>query len=213
MAEEIRALIVDDHAMLRRGLRMILSEEWPRANFGEAGSVPELIQLLRKANWDIVLLDINLPGRSGLDALKDIKHDFPRLPVLVLSGHSEDQYALRVLRAGASGYMTKESAPDELISAIRKVMGGGRYVSATLAEKLAFGLTGEQDKPPHERLSDREYEVLCLIASGKTPSEIADELSLSVKTISTFRTRILSKLSMKTNAEITHYAIQNELVN
>ena len=198
MNASIKILIVDDHAVLRQGLKHILAEEWPHAVFGEAGSVPELMQLLRKDSWDVLLLDINLPGRNGLEALKEIANDKAHLPVLVLSGHPEDQYAIRVLKAGAAGYMTKETAPDELIQAVRKVLAGGRYVSAALAEKLAFGLSDNSDKLPHEHLSDREYQVLCLVASGKTPTEIAEELTLSVKTISTFRTRILSKMDMKT---------------
>jgi DNA-binding NarL/FixJ family response regulator len=153
-----------------------------------------------------------MPGRSGLDVLRDLRHEKPHIPVLVLSVHPEDQYAIRVLRAGASGYLPKETAPDDLIKAIRKVLEGGKYVSASLAEQLAFGLGGDNQKAPHEALSDREYQVMCLLASGKTSTQIAEELMLSVKTISTFRTRVMAKMNMKTNAEITHYAIQNNLV-
>jgi DNA-binding NarL/FixJ family response regulator len=197
---------------VRQGLKHILLEEWAGAVFGEAQNVSELLPLFRKATWDVVLLDINMPGRSGLDVLRDLRQEKPHIPVLVLSVHPEDQYAIRVLRAGASGYLPKETAPDDLIKAIRKVLEGGKYVSASLAEQLAFGLGGDNQKAPHEALSDREYQVMCLLASGKTSTQIAEELMLSVKTISTFRTRVMAKMNMKTNAEITHYAIQNNLV-
>jgi DNA-binding NarL/FixJ family response regulator len=163
--------------------------------------------------YDVVLLDISMPGRSGLDILKQLKGERPKLPILILSMYSEEQYAMRALRAGASGYMTKESAPDELIVAIRKVSEGRKYVTPSLAEKLAISLELGEEKAPHELLSDREYQVMCMVASGKTIKEIADELSLSVKTISTYRSRILEKLSLKTNAAITHYAVQNRLVD
>jgi DNA-binding NarL/FixJ family response regulator len=208
----LRVLIVDDHAVVRQGLKHILVEEWAGAVFGEAQNVSELLPLFRKATWDVVLLDINMPGRSGLDVLRDLRQEKPQIPVLVLSGHPEDQYAVRVLRSGASGYLPKETAPDDLIKAIRKVLEGGKYVSASLAEQLAFGLGGDNQKVPHETLSDREYQVMCLLASGRTSTQIAEELMLSVKTISTFRTRVLAKMNMKTNAELTHYAIQNSLV-
>jgi DNA-binding NarL/FixJ family response regulator len=208
----LRILIVDDHAVVRQGLKHILVEEWAGAVFGEAQNVSELLPLFRKATWDVVLLDINMPGRSGLDVLRDLRQEKPQIPVLVLSGHPEDQYAVRVLRSGASGYLPKETAPDDLIKAIRKVLEGGKYVSASLAEQLAFGLGGDNQKVPHETLSDREYQVMCLLASGRTSTQIAEELMLSVKTISTFRTRVLAKMNMKTNAELTHYAIQNSLV-
>jgi DNA-binding NarL/FixJ family response regulator len=208
----IRILIVDDHAVVRQGLKYILAEEWVGAVFGEAQNVVELLPLFRKQSWDVVLLDINMPGRSGLDVLRDLRQEKPQIPVLVLSGHPEDQYAVRVLKAGAAGYMTKESAPDELIQAIRKVLGGGKYVSAALAEQLASGLDRDAEKLPHETLSDREYQVLCLLGSGKTSTQVAEELMLSVKTISTFRTRVLAKMKMKNNAELTHYAIQHNLV-
>ena len=166
-----------------------------------------------KERWDVVILDITLPGRSGLDVLKDIKRHRPRLPVLVLSMHPEDQFAVRVLRTGASGYMTKESAPEELVGAIKKVLAGGRYVSPALAEKMASYLTIDVEKSPHERLSNREFLILRLIASGKTVSQIAEELSLSVKTVSTYRTRILVKMDMSSNAELTRYAIENQLAD
>jgi DNA-binding NarL/FixJ family response regulator len=210
---KLKILIVDDHAVVRQGIKHILAEDWVGAEFGEAQNVAELLPLFRKGTWDVVLLDINMPGRSGLDVLRDLRQEKPHIPILVLSGHPEDQYAVRVLKAGASGYLPKEMAPDELIKAIRKVLEGGKYVSAALAEQLAFGLGGDTQKAPHELLSDREYQVLCLLASGKTSTQIADELILSVKTISTFRTRVLAKMNMKTNAELTHYAIQNNLVD
>ena len=165
-----------------------------------------------KEEWDVVVLDITMPGRSGLEVLREIKKSKPKLPVLVLSMHPEGQFAVRVLKRGASGYMTKESAPEELVGAIKKVLAGGRYVSPSLAEKLATYLSADGQKSPQEKLSDREFQVLRLIASGKIVSEIAKELSLSVKTISTYRSRILEKMGMKNNAELMHYAMQHQLV-
>lgn len=208
----LRVLVADDHAIVRQGLKMILTEEFYPLAFGEARNGQELLAQLQKGQWDIVVLDITMPGRSGLDVLKELRQLYPKLPVLVLSMHPEDQFAVRVLKAGASGYLTKENVPEEVVKAIRKVIGGGRYVSASLAEKLAFDLQADLDRAPHEALSDREYQVLCMIASGKTVKEIGDELGLSIKTISTYRTRILDKLNMKTNAELTHYAVKNNLV-
>lgn len=208
----MRVLIVDDHAIVRRGLRALLTDEFPGAAFGEASNAREAVELLRKKQWDVALLDITLPGKGGLDLLKDLKAEWPGLPVLVLSGHAEDQFAVRVLKAGGGGYLTKESAPEELAKAIRKILAGGRYVSAALAEKLALGVKTDPTRTPHETLSDREYEVMSRIASGKTVKEIADELSLSSKTISTYRSRILEKLSVKNSAEIVQYAIRNGLV-
>lgn len=207
----IKILVADDHAVVRRGLIQILTEHSDLAVVGEAQHAQELFTLVRSQAWDIVILDVSMPGRSGLDVLKELKSEFPTRPVLILSSHPEDQYAVRTLKAGAAGYLTKDSAPDELVIAVRKAMQGGKYVSATLAEKLAFNLTSETDRLPHETLSDREYQVMCRIASGKTVSEIADEFSLSVKTISTYRTRILEKINLKNNAELTHYAIQHGL--
>ena len=208
----IRVLIVDDHAILRRGLRALLSDTFPKAEFGEAADAEQALEQVGKKQWDVALLDIGLPGKSGLDLLKELKAARPALPVLVLSVHPEDQFAIRALRAGAEGYMTKESAPEVLVNAIRKVLAGGRYVSPTLAEKLALNVSKDSTRTPHETLSDREYEVMCRIASGKTVTEIAGELSLSVKTISTYRARILEKLGLKNSAEITRYAIRNGLV-
>jgi two-component system invasion response regulator UvrY len=208
----MRVLIVDDHAIVRRGLRELLSDEFHGAAFGEASDARQALEQLRKKQWDVALLDINLPGKSGLDLLKELKAEWPKLPVLVLSAHPEDQFAVRALKAGAGGYMTKESAPEELAKAIRKVLAGGRYVSSALAEKLALGVKKDPTRTPHETLSDREYEVMSRIASGKTVTEIAEELSLSGKTISTYRTRILEKLSVKNSAEIVLYAVRNGLV-
>jgi two-component system invasion response regulator UvrY len=208
----IKVLIADDHAVVLEGLKQILSETPDILVAAEATNGQDVLDKIRQTHIDVVVLDIAMPGRSGLDILLHLKRDRPTLPVLVLSIHPEDQYAVRVLKAGACGYLTKESAPAELIAAIRKVVVGGKYVSPSLAEKLAFDLESDVDKPLHETLSDREYEVLCLIALGKTVKEIADKLSLSVKTISTYRSRILEKMKMKNNAELTHYVIRQGLV-
>ena len=208
----MRIMIVDDHAVVRRGLISLLSDEFPGAVFGEASDTTQALTHLRQSHWDVALLDITLPGKSGLDLLKELKAEWPRLPVLVLSGHPEDQCAVRVLKAGAGGYMTKESAPEELAKAIRKVLAGGQYVSATLAEMLAVGVKKDSTRAPHETLSDREYEVMSHIAAGKTVTEIAQELSLSAKTISTYRTRVLEKLGVKNSAKIVQYAVRNGLV-
>jgi DNA-binding NarL/FixJ family response regulator len=208
----MRALIVDDHAILRIGLKRLLADAFPGAAFGEASDARQALEQLKKKEWDVALLDITLPGKNGLDLLKELKLARPKLPVLVLSAHPEDQFAVRALKAGAGGYMTKESAPEELVKAVRKILAGGRYVSPTLAEKLALTVGKDSTRTPHETLSDREYEVMCRIASGKTVKEIADELSLSAKTISTYRARILEKLAVKNSAEIMQYAIRNSLV-
>ncbi len=209
----IKILIADDHPIVRKGLKEILSEHPDMKVLGEAQNSHEVLTLIRKEDWDVVVLDITMPGRDGLDVLKDLKKARPKLPVLVLSIHPEEQYGVRALKAGASGYLTKESAPDRLVSAIRKILERGKYVSPSLAEKLAFDLEKNAQKLPHERLSDREYQVLAMIASGKTVGEIGQELSLSVKTISTYRSRILPKMGMKSNAELTHYAIKNKLID
>lgn len=198
--------------MVRQGLKQILADEYRRAVFGEAGTAQEALDLVWREEWDVVVLDVTMPGRSGLEVLKEIRKSRPRLPVLVLSMHPEDQFAVRVLKSGAAGYMTKESAPEELVGALKKVLNGGRYVSATLAEKMASYLTTDLQRPPHELLSNREFLVLRLLASGKTVSQVAEVLTLSVKTISTYRARILEKMAMQSNAELTHYAIQNRLV-
>ena len=209
----IRILIADDHAIVRRGLKHIVSEQPDMTVDGEAENARQVLDLVRTDKWDVIVLDINMPGRSGLEVLKELRREHPKLPVLVLSVHPEDQYGVRVLKAGAAGYLTKDSAPDELVQAIRKVHRGGKYVSASRAEVLAFELETETDRPRHESLSDREYQVMTMIASGKTVGEIGEELSLSVKTISTYRARVLGKMKMRTNAELTHYAIQNQLLS
>lgn len=209
----IRIVIADDHPIVRAGLKQILADASDIEVVAEAGDGHEILKLIRKENVDVVLLDISMPGLMGLDALKQMNVENPKLPILVLSMHPEEQYAIRALKAGASGYLTKAAAPEQLIGAIRKVYGGGRYVSAALAEKLALGLKVGGTGLPHENLSDREYQVLCLISSGKTVKEIAEELSLSEKTISTYRARILEKMDMKSNAELAHYGIKNELVD
>lgn len=209
----IKILIADDHAIVREGLKQIIRETSDIVVADEASNGQEVLEKVWKNDYDVVLLDISMPGRSGLDILKQLKSQKPELPVLILTVHPEEQYAVRVLRAGASGYLTKESAPDELIKAIRKVSMGRKYVSSTLAEKLATEVDIISEKPLHQALSDREYEVMCMIASGKTVKEIAEELCLSIKTISTYRSRILEKMKMKSNAELIHYAIQNRLVD
>jgi DNA-binding NarL/FixJ family response regulator len=209
----MRILLADDHAVVRRGLRQILAEAFKRAAFGEASSGREALEQVWSAHWDVVVLDLTMPGRSGLEALKDIKRARPKLPVLVLSMHPEDQFAVRLLKAGASGYMTKESAPDALVGAVNKVIAGGRYVSTALAEKLASLIVHDPSGAPHENLSDREFTILRMIALGKPVGAIARELSLSVKTISTYRTRLLEKMCMSNNSELVHYAFQNQLVD
>jgi len=212
MGKTFSILIGDDHAVVRRGLRQIFDETEEFKVVAEAGDGFEVLEQVRKHPVDLVVLDISMPGLNGLDALKQLRNEFPALPVLVLSIYGEDQYAVRVLKAGASGYLSKESAPEELLVAARRIVHGGKYVSPSLAEKLAMEIQTPATKMPHELLSDREYQVMCLIASGKTVSEIATELHLSVKTVSTYRSRLLIKMGMKNNAEITHYAIKNGLV-
>lgn len=209
----IRVLIADDHAILRRGLKEILVRELDGVSCGEAESAQQVLAQVQTHDWDVVILDVTMPGRSGLDVLKDLKSLRPKLPVLVLSMHPEDQYGKRVLKAGASGYMNKESAPEELIKALRKVLAGGRYVSPLLAEKLATDLNEDAGRPAHEILSDREFEVLRKLASGKTVGQIAEDLRLSVPTVSTYRARILEKLNLSTTAELMHYAMRNHLID
>jgi DNA-binding NarL/FixJ family response regulator len=209
----IKVMIVDDHMIVREGLKQIIGDSDDLMVAGEAGSGAEALQKIGDIECDVVLLDISMPGGNGLDLLKKLKSGRESVAVLMLTMHPEEQYAVRALRAGADGYLTKESAPDELIDAIRKVAAGGKYVSESLAERLALHIESRVQTMPHESLSDREYEVLLMIASGKTVSEIASEISLSVKTVSTYRARILDKMGMKNNAELTYYSIKNGLVD
>jgi len=209
----IRILVADDHAVVRQGVKQILAEVKDITVKDEAQNGTETLKKVAEQDFDVVLLDISMPGRSGLEVLEDIKARYPKLPVLILSMHPEEQYAVRALKAGASGYLTKASAPQELIGAIRKAAGGGKYVTASLAEKLVDQLEVDTEKLPHELLSNREHQVMLMLAGGKSVSDIADELNLSVKTISTYRTRVMSKMCMKKNAELTLYAVHNKLIN
>ncbi len=209
----IRVLIADDHAVVRQGLKQILGDTPEMLAAGEATNGQEVLDKVRAEAWDVVVLDISMPDRSGLDILKQLRSERPELPVLVLSMYSEDQFAVRVLKAGASGYLTKDSAADELVKALRKVVRGGTYVSEFLAEKLAFEIGTDSNRLPHETLSDREFQVLRLIAAGKPVKKIAAELSLSVKTVSTYRARLLKKMNLTANAELIHYAIRNHLID
>lgn len=202
---------MDDHILLRHGLMKIINEHFTNVTFGEASTTAEALELVRKQKWDVVLLDINLPGRSGLDIINELKEIDPNLPILVISMYPEDQFAIRVIKAGAAGYLMKDSAPENLVTAIDRLLAGQQYITPNVAELLTKELRTDSKKAPHELLSDREFQVLRLIASGKTVSEIADQLSLSVKTISTYRTHILDKLQMKNNAQLIAYAIRNKL--
>jgi two-component system invasion response regulator UvrY len=208
----IKVLVADDHAVVRKGLRQILAETADILVGGEASSLPEVRQKVHEGRWDVVVLDISMPGGSGIELVSELRKLGPTPRFLVLTMHPEDQYAVRAIRAGAAGFLTKESAPEKLIEAVRKIAAGGRYVSADLAEVLASVVAGESTGAPHERLSDREFEVLKLLASGKTVSQVATDLGLSVKTVSTHRTRLLKKMNMTTNAELTHYAVKNRIV-
>jgi DNA-binding NarL/FixJ family response regulator len=209
----IKVLIADDHAILRRGLKEILARELNDSVFGEAEDAQEVLARTQSLEWDLLILDISMPGRSGLDVLRDLRTLRPKLPVLVLSMHSEAQYGKRILRAGAAGFMNKASAPEELIKAVQRVLAGGRYVSPMLAERLALHLNDEVQRDVQETLSDREFEVLRMIALGKTIGQIAEELHLSVSTVSTYRARILEKMELTTNAEVMQYALRNNLVD
>ena len=209
----INILIADDHAIVREGLKQILADEADMVVSGEAADGQEALRTARTEAWDVLVLDITMPGRTGFDILQALKQEHPDLPVLVLSMHAEEQFAVRALKAGAAGYLTKESAPDELVKAIRQVVAGRKYVSANLAELLALSLDSATDQPRHATLSDREFQVMRLLAGGKTATQIAEGLALSVKTISTYRTRILEKLDLKNTAEIIHYAIQHRLID
>lgn len=209
---EIRILVADDHAVVRAGIKQILSEHHELVVAAEACTGREVLARLREQPFDLVILDISLPDRSGLDVLKQIKSLYPKLAVLVLTMHAEAQYAVRVLKAGAAGYLNKESAPQELVTAITKLARGGRYVSSSLAEKLVFDIGLDQTKPPHEYLSDREFEVLLMIAKGMRIKEIGEKLCLSVKTVSSHRARILTKMRMRTNAELIQYCLTTNLI-
>ena len=212
MNGKIHVLIADDHAIVRQGLRQILSETEDLVVAGEADDGVDAMHLVRQGEWDVVLLDISMPNRNGIDTLKMLKKEFPRLPVLILSMHEEDLYAVRALKAGASGYLTKKSAPELLVTAIRQVASGHKYVSPTLAVKLADFIAEDSDRPPHETLSDREYQVLCLIAAGRTLTQIAEELNINVKTVSEYRKRVLDKMRLENNAELIHYGLKLGLV-
>lgn len=208
----IKILIADDHAIVREGLKQVVAEEIDMEVTGEADDAASVIQLLRKDSFDIIILDINMPGKSGLEILKDLCSEFEGIRVLMLSMYGEEQYGIRAMKAGACGYMKKVSAPDELVKAIRKIVGGSKYVSAALAESLLKNITTGYNKLPHERLSDREYEILFKIASGKSADEIASEMNISIHTVYTYRNRIFEKMNLKTNVELTQYVLQNKLI-
>jgi len=208
----LRILIADDHSVVRKGLRQILLDDFPTAIIEEVADAEGLIKKVMSARWDIVVSDLSMPGRSGLDALQQIKLSYPDLPVLILSIHPEEQYALRALKAGASGYLSKDTAPDELVKAVQKVLLGKKYISQAIAEKLASNFSSEKVLNSHENLSDREFDVMKLLANGKSVSDIAETLSLSVTTVSTYRARVMVKMSMKSNSDLTRYAIENKLI-
>lgn len=208
----IKILIADDHAIVREGLKQIVAEESDMKVTGEAANASELFELLDKDSWEIVVLDINMPGKSGLEALKEMKTRNIKVPVLILSMFSEDQYGVRAIKAGAAGYLKKVSAPTEMVSAIRKIVGGGKYISPTLAEKLADNFDVNNKKALHQNLSDREYQIMCFISLGKSAEEIAEELAISINTVYSYRNRILEKMHLKSNVELTQYAIQNKLI-
>ncbi len=212
MAEKIHVLIADDHAIVRQGLRLILSETDDLVVAGEAEDGADAIVLARQQAWDVFLLDVTMPNRDGIDTLKQLKKEFPRSPVLILSMHPEEQFAVRALKAGASGYLNKQSAPEQLVTAIRQVATGKKYVSAAVAQQLANAISDDSDKPPHERITDREYQVLSLIASGKTLTQVAETLNLGVATVSTYRARLLEKMGLRSTAELIRYGLENGLV-
>jgi len=208
----IRILIADDHAIVRKGLAQLIRDEFASAEIAEVGDAEELISRVAEKDWDIVICDLSMPGRSGLDALRQIKQMYPSLPVLIMSMYDEDQYALRVLKAGASAYLGKDNIHEDIIKAIRTVLLGKKFITPSVAEKLAQALEGDTNQLPHEKLSDREFDVFKLLAGGKAVSDIADQLSLSVTTVSTYRARILEKMNLKSNADLTRYALNNNLI-
>ena len=208
----LRILIADDHTVVRKGLRQILLDEFPGAEIGEVADGGELVKKVMLGKWDVVVSDLSMPGRSGLEALQQIKLSHPDLPVLILSIHPEEQYALRALKSGASGYLSKDTAPDELVKAVQKVLLGKKYISQAIAEKLANTFSSDTSTMPHETLSDREFDVMKFLANGKSVSEIAEMLSLSVTTVSTYRARIMTKMNLKSNSDLTKYAIENSLL-
>lgn len=209
----IKVLIADDHAVVRKGLKQILTDASLKVSSSEASNGLEALEKIRKEDYNVVILDISMPGKNGLDILKQLKKEKPRLHILMLSVHSEEQYAIRSLKAGASGYLTKDSAPDELIAAIQKVSQGERYITLSLANKLALDLKKDFERPLHETLSDREYQVLLLMASGKIVGEVAKELFLSAKTVSTYRNRIMEKMGLQNNSELIRYALKHKLID
>jgi DNA-binding NarL/FixJ family response regulator len=208
----LRILIADDHAIIRRGLKQILLEEYPSAVIEEVNDAEGVIKKTGSDEWDIIISDLSMPGRSGLDVVQHVKQNFPKLPVLILSIHPEEQYAIRVLKAGAAGYLSKDAATEELVKAVQRVLQGRKYISPAIAEKMADELDLDVSKPPHEVLSDREFDVFKMIAAGQTVSEIAEQLSLSITTVSTYRARIMVKMDMKTNAELTRYGLETKLI-
>ncbi|MEO5592936.1 MAG: response regulator transcription factor [Chitinophagaceae bacterium] len=208
----IRILIADDHTVVRKGLKQILMEEFKSVHIEEVGDAETLVKKVIGGTWDVIITDLSMPGRSGLDALQQIKQHYPKLPVLILSVHPEEQYALRVLKAGAAGYLNKDMASEELVNAVHRVLSGRKYISPSVAEKLAVSLDKDGDKLPHEYLSDREFDVLKLIASGNSVGQIAEILSLSSTTVSTYRARIMAKMNLKNNTSLTLYAIENKII-
>ena len=212
MSTKIRVLIADDHAIIRHGLKQILSDTDDLEVVGEADGGVSALQMLRSGNYNVLLMDVSMPDRNGIDTLKLVKKEFPKLPVLMLSMHPEEQYAVRALRAGAAGYLSKQGAPEQLVVAIRQVASGKKYVSAAVAEELANAIGDDLDRPAHEKLSDREYQTLCMIASGKTLTQNGEQLNLSVKTVSVYRARLLEKMRLANNAELTHYGLKHGLV-
>jgi len=209
----MRILIADDHAVIRKGLRQILLEEFPSALIAEATDAEEVIKMTLADEWSMIICDLSMPGRSGLDVVQHVKQHFPALPILILSIHPEEQYAIRALKAGAAGYLSKDAAPEELVKAVRRVLQGRKYISSSIAEKMAYDLNQDNgDKAPHEILSHREFNVFQLLSSGKSVSDISEKLSLSVTTVSTYRARIMTKMRMKSNADLTRYALDNKLI-